>query len=140
MKRKFGTIVATRRLSLIGTKGKIVIVKIGKPRKLGGEEWACPFFIDGLGVQKIVYGHGFDAIQALVMALEGIRTVLEKTGKRLSWADGEAGLTGFSRFVPIFYGLKFMKRVDRLIDREVRSFARAAERKHRREHRTKAEE
>lgn len=73
-----------------------------------------------------------DALQALQLALEAIRTTLERNGKVLSWSGGEPGDTGFTRSVPTFYGLDFARRLERLIDHEVERFARAAETKHHR--------
>lgn len=129
MKRKQGVIVATRKLSQVGGKQRFVIVKIGKPRKQKQGDWECPYHINGIGTQKVMYGHGIDSVQALVMALEGVRTTLEKSTKKLSWAGGEPEETGFTRFVPTFYGLKFSKHLHRLIEREILRFARLRERK-----------
>ena len=75
----------------------------------------------------LISGHGIDSIQALLMALEGIRTKLEQSSTRLAWEGGDPGDTGFARFVPTFFGLSFSGRINRLINREVRRFGRAAE-------------
>jgi hypothetical protein len=134
MRSRLGIIVGIRRLHQVGLRQKVVIVKLGKPKKEKVGDWACPFTISGLGIHKIEYGHGIDAIQALLMAIEGIRARLEQSGKRFVWAGGESGDTGFTRFVPTFFGLDFSKRLDRLIDREVKRFARTAETRYRKRH------
>lgn len=131
MKPRLGTIVAVRELREIGSRQKVVTVRLGKPRKVRGGDWACPYQISGLGRAKVHYAYGVDALQALILAIEGIRTALEKTGRRLSWVGGEPGDTGFPRFVPTFFGLDFSKRLNKFLDQEVRRFARRAERKSR---------
>lgn len=131
MRSQLGIIVGIRLLREAGSNRKAVIVKVGKPRKQRGGNWACPFQISGLGLRKIEYGHGVDSIQALLMAIEGIRTRLEQSGKQLTWDGGDPGDTGFTRFVPTFFGVDFCKRIDRLIDREVQRFARTAETRYR---------
>lgn len=126
-----GVVVATRRVRL-GAKKKPVIVKIGKPRKAGREEWRCPYSIKGLGTGSIQYASGADAVQALLMCIEAVRTRLESCGREITWESGEPGDTGFPRLVPTLYGQRFYKRLERLIDREIQQFARKAEESYRR--------
>jgi hypothetical protein len=85
-----------------------------------------------LGTSKIQYADGEDGIQALLLAIESIRTMLSKSEKRFSWIGGEPGDTGFVRFIPTFFGPSFSKRLEAIIDREVERFARRLERKYRR--------
>lgn len=132
MNRKLGVVIAVRQLHGEGRRPKVVTVKLGKPRRSKEIDWECPFSITGLGIRGIQYGRGVDAVQALSMALEGARVLLERSGARLSWSAGQPGDTGFYRFVPKFFGPKFSKRLERIIDREVERFGRAIEMKHRR--------
>ena len=83
-------------------------------------------------------GHGLDSIQALLMAMDGIRTRLEQSGKSLTWEGGDSGDTGFARFVPTAFGLTFAKRINLMIDKEVLRFARSAEARYRRRRRRSA--
>lgn len=130
MKDRISVVVGIRRLRVVGLNGEEIIVKIGKPRREKGGNWACPFHLSGLGFRQIEYGHGIDAIQSLLMAIDGIRVRLEQSGKLLVWAGGESGDTGFTRFIPAFYGVNFSKRLNRLIEREIKQFARTAEKRH----------
>ncbi len=57
-------------------------------------------------------------------ALQGIRATLEPHRSELSWIGGELALA-FPRVVPGLPG-GFARRIERLIDREVVSFARRA--------------
>jgi len=132
MNPKLNVVIAVRQLHGESRRPKVVTVKLGKPRKSKEIDWECPFSITGLGIRGIQHGRGVDAIQALYMALEGVRVQLERSGVRLSWSGGRAGDAGFYRFVPKFFGPKFSKRLDQIIDREVERFGRAIRRKHRR--------
>lgn len=136
MRSRFGVVVATRRLWLEESEERTAVVKIGKPRKMKGGDWECPFQISGLGMRKIEYGHGVDAMQALVQAIEGIRVRLEQAGMPLTWEGGESGSTGFTRFVPSFYGHQFSKRLERLIEKEIERFAHNAEARHKKRNKT----
>ncbi len=122
MKRELGIIIGTRQLFEVGKQKRVVTVTIGRPQKVKGD-WACPFQISGVGMKKVQHAHGVDSMQALIMAIEGIRSSLEKSGKKLCWTGGELGETGFTRFVPTFFGLGFSRRLDRLIDQEVKRFS-----------------
>lgn len=130
MKRRLGLIVGVRQLREVGSRSKVVTVTLGRPRRASSGDWACPYHVSGLGMRGIRYGRGFDAIQALLLAIEGIRSALESSGRRLSWMGGEPGDTGFTRFVPTFFGLEFSKRLESVIDREVNRFARTLETRH----------
>lgn len=132
-KRGLGVVVATRELHQVGSRRRVVTVKLGAPRRAArGEYWECPYQIVGLGSRKTQHAHGEDGIQALLLAIESVRTALKKSGKRFSWVGGEPGDTGFTPIVPTFFGPGFAKRLELMIEREVDRFARTMERRHRR--------
>jgi len=125
-KPSLGALVGIRELCKVGSTGKPAIIKLGMPRKTTDKEWACPFQISGLRGQRIRHAYGIDAIQALLMAIEGIRVTLEESGEQFSWAGGEPG-TGLTRLIPVAFGLNFAKHLERLVDRDLELFARAAQ-------------
>lgn len=132
MGRTFGPVVGSRRLLRDGSREATIV--LGKPRRTKrGSDWECPFRIEGLTMRGIKHGYGVDAIQALTTALEGIRTMLEGCGERLSWIGGYPGDPGFERPVPSGLGMAFAHRLNRMIDREVAQFLRAQERRHKRQ-------
>jgi hypothetical protein len=133
VKRALGPVVGIRELREVGGARKVVTVRLGKPRKDPRGDWICPYQVNGLGRNGVQEAHGVDALQALQLALEGIRTALDRSGKSLSWTGGEPGDTGFTRSVPAFFGLDFSRRLEQLIDHEVEQFSRAAEAKGHRE-------
>lgn len=118
---KFGEVIAERRLVVRSAPKKRVVVSLGTPRPRRGEtDWECPFRIRGAGITSIEYGYGLDSVQALTTALEGIRAALDKSGQSLSWEDVLPDETGFQRFIPISFGTSFSRRLERLLDREMK--------------------
>jgi uncharacterized protein DUF6968 len=63
-----------------GTGIEDVTVSIGMPRRRPKGNWECPFLIEGLGKAKIQRVGGVDALQALLLAVEGARVALDKSG------------------------------------------------------------
>lgn len=106
-----------------------VKVAIGKPERKSENEFVCPFQVTGLETSETQYAYGVDCFQALIMALEGIRTKLEKSGMSLTWIGGQTGEHGFPRFVPSFYGPDFSRHVNELIEGEILRFAARVQKK-----------
>jgi|RhiMetdeSRZDD1v2_1073273.scaffolds.fasta_scaffold25257_2 hypothetical protein len=129
MARRLGTPIAVRRLRKPGSR-RAVLVRLGKPRR-SGRDWLAPFQIRGLDSDEIQYGYGVDAVQAVISMLEGVRVTLDGSGERLTWVGGLPAATGFPRYVPDCGSSRLRKRIEQLIDREVRSFVRGLERRHR---------
>ncbi len=73
--------------------------------------------------------YGVDSMQALQEALSGIRVTLERSGKRFSWVGGAAAELSFPKHVPWGFGVRFAKRLDRLIDSETDAFAKSVEKR-----------
>jgi hypothetical protein len=81
-------------------------------------DWQCKFrFHDALDEQHAA--HGLDALQALIMATQGIRKALDDSGLTLTWAGGEPGDHGVPRIVPQFFGLAFTRELEGEIDRRI---------------------
>ena len=129
MRRKFGPVIAERRLISRGKAGARVRVSLGHPRpgKSKGE-WECPFRIRGKGVSVLEFGYGIDSMQALTTALEGIRVLLGEKFGLLAWEDGLPDHSGFQRQIPLLGGA-FTTRLERLVDRELNRELRRRERR-----------
>ncbi|MGH7267313.1 MAG: DUF6968 family protein [Candidatus Rokuibacteriota bacterium] len=129
MSRWRGAVVGARRLRRPGSR-RTVLVRVGMPRR-SGRDWVVPFQLRGLAPSRIRYSYGVDALQALMLAFEGIRVTLETRGKALTWL-GEPGESGFYRFVPDLGIPPVRRRPEKAIDREMRAFLRKLERRYRR--------
>jgi hypothetical protein len=116
----------------VGNNRKVTAtVRIGIPRK-HGKNWVCPFHMSRVELRKPVLAYGVDGVQALIMALSGIRATIDKSKITWSWMHGKKGYAGFPIFVPMGFGTTFSRKLERLIDREVTRFAREAERRSKR--------
>jgi hypothetical protein len=115
-KPRLGRVIARRVLSAAGQTNEIVI-SIGIPRRHPVWDWECPFLIEGLGSARVQSRGGVDALQALFSALNGVWVALEQTGQRFQWLSDEPG-SGIPRQVPMGYGIRFEKRLNRFIEDE----------------------
>ena len=97
----------------------------------GSQDWECPFRIRGLGAPRIEYAYGVDAFQALTMALQGIRYFLDGSRVPLSWTGVLEDSTGFQRLIPLLPEPGGTRRLERLVDRELRLRLERLKRRHR---------
>jgi hypothetical protein len=121
-------VIATRKLINTSSDRKQVFIRIAKPRKVSATEWECAYHISDIGMDEIGFGHGIDSLQALIHAIEGVRVILEKSKNNFSWEGGEDDDPCIPRYVPMFYGKNFTERISKLIDSEIETFAKSAER------------
>ena len=95
-------------------------VSLGAPMYIASNEWwECPYMLAEPGKQGAVQaGVGIDAFQALVQAQESIRVALAQDGRALCWLNGEPGLTGFTRIIPITFGLGLVRHLEAVVEKE----------------------
>jgi hypothetical protein len=115
----------SRTLTERGTDNKVV-VSLRAPQKVAEQEWRCDFSVTGVGPEQTHQAHGLDAFQALIVALDGIHSVLSRSGRELAWEGGEVGDTGFPPMVPQAFGLGVVQEVQRSIEEVVHRFAEQA--------------
>jgi hypothetical protein len=123
LKRRLGRIIARRELTEIGSIRK-VIVSIGTPRRHPKCDWECWFSLEGLGKPHLQSVGGVDPLQALLLAVEGVRVTLDKTGRRFAWLedDPDKAGSGIPRYVPTHYGPLAEARINVAIEREAKRF------------------
>ncbi len=114
--------LATRTLRDETDSAVEVEVQLGFPEFRAEGEWWCAFRLKGLDPQKIEYGIGVDALQAIMTALEGIATFLRTSGRTLSWM-GMPGETGIRRQIPMFMGADFANEIEAHIDAKIEAFS-----------------
>lgn len=116
--------VCIRELHREGSGGEDTIeVALAAPEARPQGGFACAFRIGGLGDSRAQYAFGEDSFQALMTALEAIRTTLDKPRETITWTGGQNGDHGFPGLVPSFYGLEFSDRLNKMIDAEIARFA-----------------
>jgi hypothetical protein len=98
--------------------GNEVTVALAAPYALGPGDWICPYEVSNVSeIQEIQarQAHGIDALQALLLALEDIRLILEQTQKALTWKGGEPGDTGIPRWPTMVWGLSLRRHIESII-------------------------
>ena len=112
-----GRVVATRVFQT--ETGSEVVATICEPVMIGPDEWTCNFQISGLSREVQAHGSGVDGMQALIVALQGVRVHLEGAAEILSMLDGEPGDFGIPRSIPDGYGPEVEKHLARVLTDEV---------------------
>ena len=115
--------IAERELTDVETD-RSVKIRVERPEQVADDEWCCRFSVEGAEPGSVDRAYGIDSLQALVLALEGVRLAVECRRDQLSWLGGPSGELGLSRRVPDFLRLKFERRLNKLIDREVAALTR----------------
>ena len=67
------------------------VIRVGKssypidqPQPDPGGDWRCAFAVEGIGRSGPFETHGIDALQALTLAMDDIRNVLDESGLEVS--------------------------------------------------------
>jgi hypothetical protein len=119
--------IITRRWTVADDPARPITATIHRPRPDPRGDWECTFVVDGADGSHVASAHGIDGLQALLNALDGVRSALDASGLALSWEGGEPGDHGIPRMVPAFYGRAFAEEIERYIDERIRAFTEAAE-------------
>ena len=127
-KSGLGRIIASRVLQEENAPDDESTVVLGAPRRVEADHWICPYRIEGIVESDIEYSYGVDALQALLLALAGIRRFLDRTKRNFFFFGHDHGIP---RQIPMGYGKAFEERVERAIDREWKrvEFAKLRQRK-----------
>ena len=112
-----GRVIARRILSEQGVVGRKIVVSIGLPRPDPHGACECPFLIEGAGKSEVQKAFGADTLQALILAIQGIRVALERTGRSFFWFDPDIGVD-IPLNVPPTWGKRLVERVRLAIERE----------------------
>jgi hypothetical protein len=108
--------------------GRDSVIASRRLRTADRKRTVCRFAITGLGRHRLNAGHGVDAFQALQQALEGIRLMIDETGRKLSFLD--MGHHFFPKYVPQYFGPEFERKLNQHVEREIVRFAKVLERRH----------
>ena len=119
-KPKLRRVIARRELNEVGGTFRQVVVSFEEPWEDSRGNWECRALIEGLGNPQIVPSGGADSLQALLIAVEGVRVALDKTGSRFTWleTDPNKASSGIPRYIPTHQGPIFEARVNVAIERE----------------------
>jgi len=103
--------ICSRELTEVGHGAKRVIVSFERPEQVAAKEWKCSFRLEGEEIARYD-AYGVDSVQALCLALERARIILEESGRRFVWIGGDDGDHGFRLMIPSFLGYEFAKQLE----------------------------
>jgi hypothetical protein len=109
--------IATRKYA--HCSGSEIIVRVFAPEAKADDQWICRFEIAGPSKVVEECGYGIDGVQALQVALEGVRVRLSTLGNDIAFLGGEPGELGLPRPIPWSYGLDVYRQLERIVDAEV---------------------
>jgi len=92
-------VIARREFDFAGPHGHATVVaSIGRPARMPDAphgDWYCPWLIEGPDRSHGMYGAGVDELQALLLAISGVRFDLQWIAQRgtLTWLEqGDLGI------------------------------------------------
>ena len=91
--RKLVDVVVSRRLMVAGRPRRQLTIRFERPRP-SGRDWVCWFEFRGFGQRRLDRTYGVDTMQALTLAIEKARMLLEKERIRIvgAFSDSPGGL------------------------------------------------
>jgi hypothetical protein len=78
---------------------------------------------------------GIDSMQALQLALQAAGGLVKASEERLQWVGSDDGSLGFPRTYPEFLPKVLLRKLERMIDREIAAHMRKSESEHKRRQR-----
>jgi hypothetical protein len=127
--RPIGRVIARRELRQLKPKKKLIL-ELGVPKRDRGA-WACPVRVRGLlerGGERVHWILGEDSVQALDLAMQFARTLLEPNDNVL-WFDLPVRDL-FSRPIPNWGDVKAYRRLIRLVEEESAAYERRYWKRH----------
>lgn len=112
----FGRVIAQREYRVGRTK---LLLQIGTPHIASWRtDFYCPFRLVGPRETKVFRTFGIDALQALMLAFDLMKVILEGKSPRISWLAGEGpGDVGIYRRLTSGQGTAFDRRIERMFDK-----------------------
>ena len=125
----FGRVIAEREYRVGREK---VLLQIGTPHEASWKrDFYCPIRLVRDGNTTLKWAFGGDAVQALQLALQLSRVLLQTSSPRITWDGGQApGDVGIEKTIFSAYGLEFTRDLERRVDEAVLERGRELERRH----------
>jgi hypothetical protein len=109
-------VIAERELEVVGSPSRKVKVRLSRPIQVDTGDWACTHRIVGLGDDMVGVTSGVDSMQALQLALDHVRTILEQSSERLAWFGNEEMGSGIPRSIPVVLPRSYATSIEQVIE------------------------
>ena len=131
-----GPVIAERRFELIGRPGEHALVRIRRPakdRRTGN--YRCSVEWIRAEEQELFELWGIDSMQALQLAIKAAGELSKLHEDSLHWAGGQDGYLGFPKTYPEHLPKALLRKLERVIEREISAHTRRREAAHKRRQR-----
>lgn len=125
----FGRVVAEREYK-VGRE--TILLQIGTPHRASWKtDFYCPIRLVRAGKPQLKRVFGIDSMQALMLAFDLAKVLLETTSPKIRWFAGERpGDVGIYRRLTTGLGMQFDRGIERLVDEAVLKRGRELKRRH----------
>lgn len=125
----FGRVIAEREYRVGREK---ILLQIGTPHRASWKTaFYCPVRFVRSGKTEVKRTFGVDAVQALMLAFDIIKVVLETTSSKISWFAGDRpGDVGIYKRLTTGLGMEFDRGIERMVDNAVLKRSRELQRLH----------
>jgi len=118
--RPTGPIMAERRYEIVGRPGQHALVRVRKPaRDARRGDYRCSVEWVRPEEKELFECWGIDSMQALQLAIQAAATLVDGYQARLRWKGSTEGYLGFPRSYPEFLPKSLLRKLERMIDREI---------------------
>jgi hypothetical protein len=118
--RPTGPIMAERRLELTAQPGQHAFIRVRKPVKDPRTgNYKCSVEWIHSGERELFELWGIDSMQALQLAIRAAGDLVNRYEKKLRWVGGEDGYLGFPGTYPEGFPRALLRKLERMIDREI---------------------
>lgn len=125
----FGRVVAEREYKVGREK---IVLQVGTPHQASWKTaFYCPIRLVQAGKPTLKRAFGVDSVQALMLAFDLAKVLLETTSPKIKWEAGERpGDVGIYRRLTTGLGMDFDQGIERMVDKAILKRTRELERRH----------
>lgn len=126
--RPTGPIMAERRFECPDSSGQRAIIRVRAPaRDSRTGNYRCSVEWVHSGEKELFELWGIDSMQALQLAIRAAGDLVNGYKEGLQWVGSDEGYLGFPRMYPEFLPKALLRKLERMIDREIAAHARKGE-------------
>jgi hypothetical protein len=137
--RPTGPIIAERRFESAGGTGQRASIRVRAPARdsrTGNYKCSVEWFHSG--EKELFELWGIDSMQALQLALRAAGDLVNRNAADLQWTGSDDGYLGFPRTYPEFLPKALLRKLERMIDREIAAHTRKSEAERKRQQQKQA--
>lgn len=134
--RPSGPIMAERRFESTGGSGQRASIRVRAPaRDSRTGNYRCTVEWVHSGEKELFELWGIDSMQALQLAIRAAGDLVNAGQEALQWVGSDEGYLGFPKTYPEFLPQALLRKLERMIDREIAAHTRKSEAEHKRRQR-----